>query len=219
MKKLLPAILIGLLVFVATLYLLRSGRQAPPPPMAEATAQPAPTGEIQQLNEVVLRAPPSPSVVPAATPASSMATMPMVADPPPPLEREYDVLLDNSAPLKAAHSVFEREPREEPWATLMERRWQQAFAANHELLAYGTPTVHCRTTRCEVRLVVYQTITLDQGVWRGLVVGKAGQRDPADQSAPLVSGIRSSLLASTDSNGARVTLLQYDYMRNPPAAQ
>lgn len=111
------------------------------------------------------------------------------------------------------HELFVREPREESWAPLMEGRWNTAFAGNPELLAYGTPTVHCRTTRCEIQLVTYQQSELNSSGWFQLIITGAGRRDPGDQSVPLVTGIRNSLPVAFEKDGTTVILLSYEYQR------
>ncbi len=218
MKKIATGLVLAVVGFGIAFYVLKS--RAPAPHEAAGVAAPATAGAMRELNEVVLRVTPPPAIVSPGKTAENAATTPAPVNnnPPPPLGREFEPFLKMPL-LKGPHDQFEREPREEPWATLMEGKWQTAFAANPELLAYGTPEVYCRTTRCEVRLVAFKSSTLDQRGWDQLITKGVTRRAEGDQSAPLVTGIRNIMQGNIENNGARVILYNYEYGRDPPTSR
>lgn len=82
-----------------------------------------------------------------------LAARPVVL--PSPLPPEFDWLSEN-AYANFFHESFQREVRDEPWASAAESELlTHIFGEFERLQRYGYPTVECHTTRCIVKFVGY----------------------------------------------------------------
>jgi hypothetical protein len=207
MGKVVIGFLVTALAIGIAVFFLRPDESALP--TGAVLTEPASAGgQIQQLNEVVVRMPAPPAAAAQTRPTDAIASIPLGA--------EFNPIFEATPLMRSLHDSIEREPREEPWASLMESKWNAAFAENPELLAYGTPAVHCRSTRCVLQLLAFKPSTLDRLGWMQLISKGAGKRSEAEQSAPLVKSIRNAALGSVENDGATVLLYYYEYERSPP---
>lgn len=53
------------------------------------------------------------------------------------------------------HARLEREPFDPSWTSAAEEAVRSAVTSNPEITSRGNPTVNCRTTLCEVQMVVH----------------------------------------------------------------
>lgn len=189
-----------------------AGRKSAAPPVVEHASLAVSTSQTPTLNEQPVRATP-----PAATASSKPTEVALIAPAhditPLPLGPEFAPLLEADPGVRQLHEAIEREPREEPWATLMESKWHTAFGENPELLAYGTPNVHCRKTRCEIQLITFRRTSLDRAGWMQLIAKGAGRQ--VEGSVPLVRRVLNGVLGFIENDGATVILYSYEYERDP----
>jgi hypothetical protein len=62
------------------------------------------------------------------------------------------------------HGRLEREPFDPTWSRSAEEAVMRAITSNQEIVRRGTPIVNCRTTICEMQMVVYGNDS-DDGKW------------------------------------------------------
>ncbi len=90
------------------------------------------------------------------TPADSPLLHPRLADPilqPLPLPTEFD-WIKKFPYLQLDRELLQREPIDIAWASETEAQLKSYIYEHTELAQeYGNPTVHCRTTRCEVTFI------------------------------------------------------------------
>jgi hypothetical protein len=85
------------------------------------------------------------------------------------IPREFEMVSPNNRywhrdTWRQLHSKLEREPFDPNWSRAAEIEMMQAINSNQEIVRRGTPVVVCRTTICEMQLVVYGNVT-DENKW------------------------------------------------------
>ena len=183
---------------VATSIWLQSGNER-----ADPVDTPLPAPVVHRGVESV----PMPAVTPSSADSTEAASSSLPAAlPAVPLsfEPEFSQILKNPRKfttdiyLAKMHTAMESEGRDLEWATATERQWRESYANNPEALRYGSPTIECRSTYCEIRIVAYGVDEKE--------LSKA-MSWPADLEVAKRLGL-SSVLHSTDSvNGSAVFLM------------
>jgi hypothetical protein len=209
------ALIIGVMIGLAYHYVARH-EPAPAVQEVESATRPpdVPTSAVQAAPQAAAAARPV-QAAPAQGAAGSAARAISSAKPgqgPLKLGPEFDGLFNEDSTFSLVHIALENEVRDEKWAPIMEGRWTTAFAENTELLKYGTPTVHCRATRCEIHLLANDAGSLDRQDWLQLINRGAVGLVEAELGASVVKAVRDSGLVSVDSNGgtALVYFVQYE---------
>lgn len=87
-----------------------------------------------------------------------------------PTPREFDQIPETEVywhhdAWRQLHGELEREPIDPSWSVAAEAAISGAINQSQEITRYGTPTINCRTTLCQVQMVVYGANDIDEGKW------------------------------------------------------
>jgi hypothetical protein len=105
------------------------------------------------------------------------------------LPSEFDWL---SRQLRFEHEAIQRERRDEPWASSTEAQLLSFFYDSQQVVeTYGTPTVNCHSTRCEVSFIRYGVKEKPPTAYRSLISPLTVT--PSQSREELAAPVRSSI--------------------------
>jgi hypothetical protein len=135
-------------------------------PSAESELQtspaPAPSGMTRARQTDVQPAGDSPSAQSTESPKTQLAPADERGGVPAsiPIPREFEMVSPDKIywhrdTWRRLHARLEREPVDPSWSRSAEEMFMRAIASNPEIARRGTPTVNCRSTLCEMQMVIY----------------------------------------------------------------
>jgi hypothetical protein len=204
MRKVLVALL-GLLVLAGGYYLIfgRSTSQTPLETAAQSLENPI-SSEAEQK-----QVPPTNETLPDDGGKDDRGEAVVAEAYEPEFERIFTNRRDgtNYGAVKTKREEFLQEPLNEEWALANESRFNEFFAGKPDVLQYGTPTVACRSSLCEVRLVTRSHWPDENGNGMGLMT-KPGTSSSTG-GIPLV-GARDTL-----DNGTTAVVVYFSFRERP----